>query len=357
MGFYRIAIGQHLTSYRFFHDLLPQLRAYAKKREATPILFDFTETKGVSPLIIPNMLCLGYIIHANYDHVPTIHVPDNSASDDLRAYLHDIDFVALAKNFELFQFTDAIDYGTARQVLDPLCSTHEFNTGAENSDESMVRSHIQEHFGDFFKKYLSGFKYTPKETKSKEQQSEEQEESSYDNLAENLCTQMVWNSIDHGKSFAFMTAQVNFTLKKIFLSIADCGTGLKTCINHQIECRKDPFDDRDKKIGSELEAIVNAIFARANETYGIYEPIKRVLDLEGTVRIHSVNTRLILTKNQSINLEIASHGRDDVKQVRGSFLRLLHDPSTGLPRKNVETGIKCGGTHIEIEIPFQREGA
>lgn len=341
-----------MTSYRFYHELLPQLRIYARKRETTPILFDFTETKGVSPLVIPNLLCLGYIIHANYDHIPTIHVPDNSASDDLRAYLHDIDFVALAKNFELFQFTDAIDYSFAPSILDPLCATHEFNTEANgNNDESVVRSRIQDHFGNFFKKYLWGSKYTPKNATE-----EKQGEFSYNNLVENLCTQMVCNSLEHGKSFAFMTAQINFTFGKIFLSIADCGIGFKASINHQIEHRMVPFDRRNQKMRNELEAIVNAVFARANEIYGIYEPIKRVLDLNGIVRIHSVDTRLILTENQSMNLEIASHGHDDIKRARESFLRLLCDPSTGLLRRNVETGIKCGGTHIEIEIPFKREG-
>lgn len=351
MGSYRIAVSQHLTSYRFYHELLPQLRTYARNQEAAPILFDLTGTESVSPLVIPNLLCLGYIIRSNYDHTPTIHVPDNSASDALRSYLHDIDFVGLAKGYELFQFTDAIDYGSTRQVIDPLCATHEFNPSSK-TDESIVRGHIQEHFGEFFKKYLSRFKYTPQSAAP-----DAAAEFTYNNLVENLCTQMVYNSLDHGKSFAFMTAQINFTLNRVFLSIADCGIGFKGSINHQIECAEEPFSDRKAKMGSELEAIVNAVFARANEVYGIYEPIRRVLELHGTVRIHSVDTRLILTENQSVNLEIASRGRNDAERARESFLRLLRDPSTGLLRRNVETGIKCGGTHIEIEIPFQREGA
>lgn len=352
MGSYRIAIGQHLTSYRFYHELLPQLHDYAQKREATPIQFDFTETKSISPLVIPNMLCLGYIIRSNYDYIPTIHVPDNSASDNLRAYLHDIDFVGLAKNFGLFQFTDAIDYGSARQVMDPLCATLEFNPKPDGeNDESVVWNRVQQYFGEFFNKYLSDFRNTQENT-----QVSKPGKFKIKNLLENLCAQMIYNSFIHGNSFAFMTAQINFTLNKIYLSIADCGIGFKASVNHQIEHDLDPFDNRKDKMQDELGAIANAIFARADEPYGIYTPIKRVLDCGGIVRLHSVDTRLILTGSMSTLLEIASYGRSDIAQVRKSFLGLLRDPNGGFLRRNVETKIKFGGAHIEVEIPFMREG-
>ena len=349
MEFYRISIGQNLTSYRFYHELLPQLRTYAQNKESVPIRFDFTDTVSVSPLVIPNLLCLGHIIRSNYDHTPIINVPDKSSSDNLRAYLHDIDFVDLARYFGLFQFTDSIDYGPKKKMTDRLSATHQFNPELDGrTDESAVRSLVQQYYGKFFKKYLSDFKYSPKNV-----QPWDQGESNYCNLVEELCTEMIHNSLERGLSFAFMTAQINFSRQKIYLSIADCGVGLKAGVNHKIEANEDPFDGRDRLMESELEAIANAIFARANEMYGIYEPIKRTLNLGGIVRIHSVNTRLILTENLSIKLEVASHDRSDIAKMRNSFLGFLRD-SNGEYTRNVETGIKCGGTHIEVEIPLNR---
>lgn len=352
MEYHTIQIDEYFTSYKFYHSLLPQLSLYARSKIKRNILFDFTNTKRVSSLVIPNLLCVGYIINTNYNFSPTIFVPDNSNSDNIRDFLHDIGFVQLARNYGLFTFTPSIDYGKSHRILDPLCQTHEFNPNLDNEDdESVIRTEVSRHFRDFFRTLLPDFNCALQSAVGAEKY------LFLGNIAEDICAQLIYNSITHGNSFAFMSAEVNHAAEKIYISIADCGIGFKKCINTQIEHGQEPFERRRKMMSDELEAIVNAIFVRAeeehNQIYGIYPLINRVLGLNGTVRIHSVDTQLILTKSMQIKLAVAADNRSNIAQIRQTFLKLMRDKKANT--YNVYTNMKCGGVHIEIELPLRRE--
>ena len=349
MPYFTIQIDEVLTSYKFYHNLLPELSRYVRSIDKDPILFDFTNTKRISSLVIPNLLCVGYIIKTNY-HVPaTIFVPDNSASDNIRDFLHNIGFVHLARNYELFYFTESIDFGNNRRILDPRCQTHEFNPDPEGkNDESVIRAEVSRCFGSFFRTLFPNF------DPAMQNIDDMKEYRSMTNIVEDVCAQLIFNSIIHGKSFAFMTAEVNHTAEKIYISIADCGIGFRKCINSQIKHGEQPFENRRELMSDELEAITNAVFVRAeeehNKVYGIYPLIKRVLELDGIVRIHSIDTQLILTSKLRVKLDIAANDRSNVKEIRQSFLALMRDKTSNA--YNVYTNMKCGGVHIEIELPL-----
>ena len=344
MEHFVIQIDEHLTSYRFYHSLFPKLHFYAKEPEKKTILFDFTETKSVSPLVIPNLLCVGYIIMKNYKIPPTIFVPDNSVSDRVRTYLHDIDFVKLAKSYGLFSFTASIDYRTEKNIIGRLCTTREFDILDGEIDEGRIKTRVSNLFGEFFTKYLAEFQRSPQEGALEKQ--------SY-NEVEDKCVELIMNALDHGKSFAFMTAQVNYTYNKIYISISDCGIGFRASINNQIEQHLDPFANYRRKMNDELEAIVHAIFVRAedngNKIYGLYPLVMEVLKFGGTIRIHSMDTQLILTPKLRIHLAVASSKKSDIDKIRSSFLQMVRKQNTSVYRN-----MKCGGSHIEIELPLRK---
>lgn len=346
MGQFVIQIDEHLTSYRFYHNLLPKLHIYAKEPEKKPIIFDFTETKSISPLVIPNLLCVSYILIENYKMVPMIFVPDNSASDQVRAYLHDINFVKLARSYGLFSFTPSIDYLPGKKVIGRLCATREFNIEDDEIDEGKIKTKVSNLFGEFFAKYLSEFQISPKQ--------DTWDTLSY-NEAEDKCAQLIINALEHGKSFAFMTTQVNYTHNKIYISIADCGAGFRASINNQIEQHLEPFANYTMKVNNELEAIIHAIFIRAADTgnriYGLYPLVMEVLKRGGTIRIHSMDTQLILTPRLRVSLAVASSQKNDVDKIRDSFLQMVRKQDTIVYRD-----MKCGGAHIEIELPLKKEG-
>lgn len=361
MEYYHILMYGGLSSHKFYHTLLPELHSYAVNKSGKAILFDFTNVKAISPLVIPNLLCLGYIIKSNYYHTPLIYVPDNSAADRLRYYLHDIDFVKLSKKYGLFEFTNSIDYGELQNILDQVCATSEFNlpdlvgdceNACDKVVEDRVRDKVHKEFGTFFKKYMGNFSYTVKDTTIGIDTKD-----TCDKFAENICTQLLTNALCHGRSFAFMTAQVNYKFRRVYLSIGDCGIGLKEGINYKIANQKEPFENFTEMVSDELSAIITAIFARAedkdhnNQIYGLYPLVKTTIQNGGIVRIHSNNTRLILTENLLQQLEISTYRRSDIKQIRTSFLKPLYDKD-GEYLYNVEPNLKYGGTHIEIEIPL-----
>ena len=106
-------------------------------------------------------------------------------------------------------------------------------------------------------------------------------------------------------------------------------------------------------MNDELEAIVHAIFVRAedngNKIYGLYPLVMEVLKFGGTIRIHSMDTQLILTPKLRIHLAVASSKKSDIDKIRSSFLQMVRKQNTSVYRN-----MKCGGSHIEIELPLRK---
>ena len=110
-----------------------------------------------------------------------------------------------------------------------------------------------------------------------------------------LCKELVENAKLHGKSFAFTTIQYNYKHERVYVSIADCGKGFITSMNSQLTSAE-PNEENHKVFNDEFDAIVHGIYKRNNKPYGIYKVIKDTLLNGGTVRIHSMNTQIILTE-------------------------------------------------------------
>lgn len=311
---YIIHFDGNLTSYTFYNELLGKLHNYFEDRNNEQLVFDFSQVKLIEPIVIPNLLCVGYIINTSTGNPPKIFIPDNISAGHLKRYLFDINFIYFASKYGLFTFDDTILGGLAESNMDKLNNTilfHQDETEQESWDKICYYSQ------KFINKYLKDFDSYIAPT----------------NLILELSREIVENSKDHGKSFCFMTIQYNYSREKVYIAYSDCGHGfLQSFLNKNI------------MVKSEIEAIIEGIFLRYQKPFGLYSVIHKTLSLGGIVRIHSNQDQLVLTRNTMLSLDV-SNSAADLKKI------LLSEKHT----KNIRRNLKFSGVHIEIEIPLSKE--
>lgn len=327
MDAYFIAPKGNLTSYVFYNQILKELHSYYAEKKQDQICFDFSMVKSIDALVIPNLLCVGYIIksHDVNFRAPYLYIPDTLYSGKLKKYLIDIKFVDISNKYGLFDIHETIYGGLPKISGEWLNTTISFNS---DEKEEIIRKKIINGTSEFSQEFLKQFQNYNGNTV-------------YNEIICN-CSELVLNSIQHAKSFAFMTIQSNIKLGKIFISVSDCGVGFKATINEKI------FDNRldcvitNSTITNELDGIIQGIYARSNSNvFGLYPLITSVLRSNGVVRIHSVDTQLVLTSRLLLHMEVAKN-KETLKK-----LAALDEI-----KNNTRTDLKYGGVHIEIELPL-----
>jgi hypothetical protein len=328
LNYYDISIEGNLTSYVFYNTLLKKLHDYYKEDGKNQLIFDFSNLKTIEALVIPNLLCIGYIIKQNSGLAPGIYIADNINTGYLKKYINDIGFVSFAEKFNLFKFQDSIKDGLDGKEMDRLNTTIFFD---RSEDEGTTWFNILNSTKGFADKYLSEFNiYDGDENPN--------------NLIVEICKEVVENSKKHGKSFAFMTLQYNYRREKVYIAISDCGIGFKNSINEKIENKNLENQITENNVSDEIQGIIQGIYARAkSKTYGLYNVIAKTLYKEGTVRIHSMDTQLVLTENLFWKMSQPDKPASLVKIISNDEVK-----------QNVRSNLKYGGVHIEIEIPLRR---
>lgn len=311
---YIIHLEGNLTSYVFYNEVLGKLHNYYIDGENKQLLFDFSQVNTIDPSVIPNLLCVGYIVAESTGIPPKIYIPNNISSGCLKRYLFDIQFITYAEKYGLYYFDDSIYGGLSESTMDKLNTTILFNLG-ETEQESWNK--IRQYSLNFTNKFLSKY-------------------NSYiypDNLILELSREIVENSKMHGNSFCFMTIQYNYSRERVYIAYSDCGKGFLNS-----------FKNKGRVAENELDAIVKGIFLRYERPFGLYSVIKKTITSGGIVRIHSNKDQLILTQNLCLPFELAN---SDVDMT--SILSLDQF------KNNVRRNLKFSGVHIEIEIPLAKE--
>lgn len=337
---YIIEINGNLTSYVFYNEILSKLHDYYFNNETQKkIIFDYSGVSSIDPLVIPNLLCIGYIIKQTSEYTPEIFIPNNINFGELKRYLNEINFVNLVETFNLYDFDMSVKAGWDKPGMDKLNTTMYFEYPKFNNDynpsEVDLRDSIDKmvsyKFNRFFNKFLSYYNNFNTQT----------------NVLLELSKEIIENSIIHGNSFAFATIQYNYHIEKVYLSFSDCGRGFlksfKFKLNDDVETSKlsKDLNDKIKNISNELDGISLGIYYRYNESYGLYDAIKKVLAKNGIVRIHSNNTQIVLTASNQLELAVCENAKD--------FLEALKKK-----KNNIRNNLKYQGTHIEIELPISR---
>lgn len=296
-----------LTSYEFYSNILPQIMLGTEKE----IVLDMSVTRRIEPLVIPNLLCSAYRVKEDYQRILKILIPDTAAGGAIRNYLNEIDFTKMAFQFDLLEFVYSPYGGCDGKKIDPICGTLVFN--ANDSRDTIYRG-IDMCIAPFAEAYLQKF------------QIYDLEQSRYMNEITEFLEEILLNCKIHAKSFSFTTLHANYSAKKIYISVSDVGCGFINTLEQ-------------KSIGNEMQAILAGVYKRKNsKIYGLYNVIRRVLDYDGRVRIHSNDTQIIFTP-----------------RIKNVFMQEKLELDSSFEKYNVKKTVQYDGVHIEIELPLEKE--
>ncbi|MBE6025113.1 MAG: hypothetical protein E7231_18385 [Cellulosilyticum sp.] len=293
------------TSYEFFRKVLVD----AKYNCDSKLIFDFSNTRRVEPLVIPNLLCLAYEIKQETGTIPQILIPDTYEGGVLRNYLNEIEFTKYALGAELYNFPYNPYGGLSGKKIDPLCGTLVFD--AVSTRDEIYRG-IDMCITPFAERYLEKF-------------NSYNDNNMYINEIVEFLEEIIVNSKVHGKSFSITTLHANYSAKKIYIAISDVGGGFYSTLQNEAI-------DNDEK------AILAGIYKRKDsKVYGLYNVIRRVLEFEGRIRIHSNDTQIIFTP-----------------RVKTEFLNERLNKVNNFRKYNVKGTVQYDGVHIEMELPLER---
>lgn len=395
---YVITVDGNLTSFIFYNEVITQLHRYFAENDQSRILFDFSHVKMIDPLVLPNLLCAGFWISKHRETPAKIFIPGGQAFTSLRTFLNRTRFVELAQTYNLFEFDEIISGGlkdTAfRTTLNRLELFQIIYKPMEHSSNGAISqpeidaektkaaawAQLKRSFVPFISEFFQ--KSTDKYV------SAHKKEISSDLLS--FCRELIENALLHGLSFCFLNMQYSPSFgKQIKISISDCGMGFKRSLNadrgrsQQIlklqQCLRESCTETDQKqiqaeidkllyrcyelkqdpmrndverlagypyFNTELRGIVYGLLSRRSKPYGLYNIHHRIIHgMGGTIRIHSNDTQLILSRRMWAPLEVCKTPEALLEQ----FADKQYAP-------NVRTGLMFKGTHVEIEFMLDELG-
>lgn len=324
MGTYTIALSGNITSKVFYDIILNELHMYflEKINLQKRLVFDFSEVNSIDSLVIPNLLCIGYAIKNATAYPPIFFIPQSQHHGKIKRYLIDINFYKIAKKFKLYEFDNYFDCGLEGKKLNKINRTEYFDF-SESDQETYAK--INYIFKEFKLRYLKPF-------------TNYNIHSDSDNDLVRFCMEIILNCRIHGGSFCFLTMQYNDYLKMMNISISDYGIGFKNSL-----IRSGEFTENIDFI-SEYESIIRGIFKRKDsEIYGLYNVLDKITTRDGVMRIHSMDTQLIITKYLYNNIK-----KDTLEEI----IKYKNDDKF---KNNVKSDLKYKGVHIEIEIPINEQ--
>lgn len=334
-----IRFPENVTSFEFYHNILKQLNAHFSLNATSKIVFDFSNVEFINPLVLPNLLVCGNQIRKYYHESAELLIP---WKPKLLTYLYETGFFDINTKENIFNIDDRIIGG------------FEVGTYSEAKIYHFSQSNILEK-GDISPVIKNSLQVIEKAFGEKLTINENKIEKILIVFEE-----LVWNALYHGGGDCFVCFQSNFgrstSYKKAFISFSDDGVGfLKSLLGKDASTWNAKFLGHVPDVDNlycQLAAILEAVFYRSDkEAFGIFDVVKMVSKENGTVRIHNVNTQVVLTPN-SLPSEISP------SVIMQHFVKLHEDGVNKDPKySNVRISKeKLSGIHYEFEIPFESEG-
>ena len=306
-----IEMPRDLTSYEFYTHILPIRNEFPYGLEN--IVLDFSGTYRVEPLVIPNLLCFGYDLKIKNGNVPQIYFPDTLYAGGVKNYLNEIGFFHYAYKYGLYEFWSSPYGGLSGKKIDPICGTLYFDT--ENTADEINRG-IDLCIAPFVDEYLYNFESIRNSF----------DKTYYVNEITEFLSEIIMNCKQHAHSFSFTTLHAKYSSQKIYISVSDFGCGFMNTVDRSLQCE------------DEVSAILYGVYKRKeSKVYGLYNIIRRVLEYDGKVRIHSNTEQIIFTP-----------------RILDAFIegKLLNERN--FEKYNIKRNIPFSGVHIEIELPLER---
>lgn len=338
-----IKFPRFLSSVQFF-NLLREIETMKIGKEQ--VLLDLSGVHRIDGNVIPNLLLLGNWLEKKTGYIPVIRMGKSFESGYLKKYLYGIKFYEHSKSVYLFEDPTDQYGGFEGKSMDSLNNTWHtefpfFDVIQDNSDIQKKETEINRYSNEikrkvffetkmFLNDYLRKFEYGDTEDK--------------ENGIADIIIQMVSNAIERGFSECYFTLQANYTKKSILIAVSDRGIGMRNSINRQRNGKwsvgnEDKYSFFKRDVNSELEAIIEGVYYRKNSSvYGLYNAISQIIDMFGTVRIHSNDTQVILTN-----------------RIKNQFQQETIYRYLKTNEYNRRETVVFPGVHIEAEIPLIRE--
>lgn len=231
----------------------------------------------------------------------------------MKNYLNEIGFFHYANKYGLFEFCSSPYSGLTGKKIDPICGTLYFDT--ENTVDEINRG-VELCIAPFADEYLYKFECIRSDL----------DQTYYVNDITEFLSEIIMNCKQHAHSFSFTTLHAKYSAKKIYISVSDFGCGFLNTIASDLYCK------------DEVEAILCGVYKRKeSKVYGLYNIIRRVLEYNGKVRIHSNSEQLIFTP-----------------KILTSFLKNELLKNDNFKKYNIKRNVPFSGVHIEIELPLER---
>lgn len=336
--------NEKITIFYFYSTILSQIEELKKHDFEGCIVLDFSDVKEIESSVIPNLLILGNYIENKTKYKPVIYIDESKTSGALKRYLYGIGFFNLCEQSERFYF-DCNKYTgwPEAKKMDKLNTTVYFNKATlEELDISQepeypllskrIWDDIYSNLYVFSSRYLGAYQeFAEYNDITSEMES---------NMALSMSHELIKNSLVHGKSYSYVTYQINRARKKIYLTLSDFGMGFYNSLTK-----------RGIKVQNEGMAIIKGISMRADESgYGLYDVVCRTLKQNGIVRIHSNTTKIVLTND--------SENQNDGHDTYLSYLEKrdfdgLANKLKSHNRYNYIDNLFFPGVHVEIVLPIE----
>lgn len=335
-----IYFGVDATSFDLYHNVIPQLHKYFESKSHSKLILDFSHVDFVSPLVIPNILTVGYILKNHFKEPVELLVP---WKPKLLSYLYDVGFLRIAKEYAIFAMDENYIGGLNVGNLYPGCFTYIFGPELDYED---IRYQLMESINIITE--LAEITLVKLDDKGER--------------LLNLLTEVCYNACIHSNNLCFATIQTNLIdtsrHKKAYLSISDCGQGFyktltaKYANNEEIPIllEKDEFISLDPVYQNTYSILEAVLYRQKYKIFGLYQVIDNVITIGGVVRVHCDDTQIVFTRDSFKKyIDNPKMLLDNLKTKFEKVILKELDIKYSPIRK---TSTKLKGVHIEIEVPI-----
>ena len=337
---HHIYFSKDATSYDFYNNVLSQLHEYFKEGTKSKLVIDFSEVEYISPLVVPNILTVGYILKTYFESPVELLIP---WKPKMISYLNDVGFLSQLKNYDLFDVDERFIGDLECTGLYPGCSTYSFEPSMAYED---IRFKLKRSLN-----IINDLAETMK--------------INVENRTEwllNILTELCFNACAHSGNLCFATIQTNLIdehkHKKAYVSISDCGQGLYKTLSTKFAAESiqpvttttQRFLNLDQSIKN-IYAILESVFYRKNyKIFGLFHVVDKTISNNGIIRMHTDDTQIIFTSDSFKKYvdspeKLVTNLQNKFNKVLENELEIKYSPV----RKSVS---RFKGVHIELELPL-----
>lgn len=353
-----VKTDEKVTSYNFYYKLVPQVLDKLQNMEVgEDFVLDFSETQAIDAMAVPLILNMARWIIGTRESIPQIYIPNLEEKNRLKEYLEQVGFFNVC-DFYNYYVVNTERIIVARDSINLVTYVFAENAKDDSQEErerietkvlNILRNNSYSQFWTYWSDYDIFL-----------------ESDHWVNSVEWMTRSLCANTGIHTNENAILTLQRNKKLRRVCISIADCGEGLYEKLKERGEkgrfdpvlCSFNEFKELSEE-KADLYAIIEALTYRyGDEIYGLFQVLKKNIELgekeekreKGNgwiMRIHTNQERVVLTQKNCKGKDL---DKTISKKQFAHKLLMLSQSEYVAKRTPYYPGV-----HIEIEIPYDEE--